>query len=87
MEEALGNLRTMIETAGMASGVRFEAAPERCVLKAFVRRAGDYRQVRALLERHLGPDVPVLYLEVDLCRSELLFEIEGLFTRPALDQP
>ncbi len=83
-EEALFNLTTLIRAAARASGDTFALRPRTSKLKAFVRRASDYPEVRDLLERHLGLHVDVLYLEADLCRSELLFEIEGVVVTPPL---
>lgn len=48
------------------------------LLKVYVRHKDDYPQVRAELERRLGVEHPVLYLLADVCRAELLVEIEGI---------
>lgn len=47
-------------------------------LKAFVRHPGDFGLVREALERAYGTNVPVLTLRADICRTELLVEIEGI---------
>ncbi len=83
-EEAFSNLTTLIGAAARASGDTFALGPRTSTLKAFVRRASDHPEVRDLLQRHLGLRVDVLYLEADLCRSELLFEIEGVVITPPL---
>lgn len=58
------------------------AAPTRLealqLLKVYIRRAADYPYIRAELERRLGTQHAVLYLQADVCRSELLVEIEGI---------
>lgn len=56
------------------------ADPRRSVtmLKAFVRHREDFVLVREALSRAYGPHVPVLVLQADICRAELLVEIEGL---------
>lgn len=81
-KEALSNLTNLIGAAAQASGDTFALGPRTSTLKAFVRRSSDYPEVRNLLERHLGLHVDVLYVEADLCRSELLFEIEGVVVTP-----
>jgi len=48
------------------------------LLKVYVRRRADYPYLRAELERRLGADQAVLYLQADVCRTELLLEIEGI---------
>ncbi len=83
-EETLSNLTTLIGVAAQASGDTFALGPRTSTLKVFVRRASDYPDVRDLLEQNLGPCDDVLYLEADLCRSELLFEIEGVVVSPLL---
>ncbi len=48
------------------------------LLKVYLRNAEDYPQVRAELQQRLGEHHPVLYLLADVCRTELLVEIEGM---------
>lgn len=69
--EALANLRALLERAALPA---FDA---RSPLKVYVRdpRAAD--AVRAVLDRHLDPAVPRLLLQGDVCRRELLVEIDG----------
>lgn len=45
--------------------------------RAYIRHAADYPAVRAVLEESLGPDVPVAYVHADICRADLLVEIEA----------
>jgi chorismate lyase/3-hydroxybenzoate synthase len=47
------------------------------LLKVYVRHAPDAAQVAALLDAQLGPDVPRLLLQAEVCRRELLVEIDG----------
>ena len=83
-EETLDNLKTLIATASESSGVGFRLDPETSVLKAYVRKTSDYQQVCDLLNRHLGASINVLYLEADLCREELLLELDGVVFSPPL---
>jgi len=46
-------------------------------LRAYVKRAEDIPAVRAVCESTLG-DIPALYVHSDVCRDELLVEIEGI---------
>jgi len=52
--------------------------PQYQALKVYVRHPEDLPAVRARLEERLGSALPVLYLQADICREELLLEIEGL---------
>jgi chorismate lyase/3-hydroxybenzoate synthase len=71
LAEVLTNLAALLASADMAAG--FDA---RSTLKVYVRHAADLPRVQALLQQRL-PDVPLLLLHADICRSELLVEIDG----------
>jgi chorismate lyase/3-hydroxybenzoate synthase len=71
LEETLTNLEALLASAGMAAGFDTHSP-----LKTYVRHAADAPRVRAFLQRRL-PGVPVLLLHGDICRSELLVEIDG----------
>lgn len=47
-------------------------------LKVYIRHERDFPVIRAVVERAIGQDVPCLYLLADICRSELLLEIEAV---------
>jgi chorismate lyase/3-hydroxybenzoate synthase len=71
LEETLTNLDALLASAGLPAG--FDAQSP---LKVYVRHEADAPRVRdALLERL--PGVPLLLLHGDICRSELLVEIDG----------
>ncbi|MBR6655154.1 MAG: hypothetical protein IKL20_00935 [Alistipes sp.] len=62
--------------------VRFGCNPydlQYTFLHVFVKNAGDYDEVRAVVEERC-PNVKALYSVADVCRSELLVEIEGILT-------
>ena len=46
-------------------------------LRIYIKNAEDYDQVRATVEE-LYPQVPAIYTVADVCRDELLVEIEGI---------
>ena len=69
--ETMINLDALLANAGMASGFDSHSP-----LKAYVRHPADAQRVREFLGAKL-PGVPVLMLHGDICRSELLFEIDG----------
>ena len=45
-------------------------------LRAYIKRQNDFASVRRICEKYF-PDVPVSYIEADICRDDLLVEIEG----------
>jgi hypothetical protein len=46
------------------------------IVKVYLRNASEAARVTQDLHRRLGPSVPVLVLAADICRSDLLIEIE-----------
>lgn len=71
LEETLTNLEALLASADIAAGFDTQSP-----LKAYVRHPTDAPRVRAFLRQRL-PGVPVLLLHGDICRSELLVEIDG----------
>ncbi|HEX4024034.1 MAG TPA: hypothetical protein VHX52_04920, partial [Steroidobacteraceae bacterium] len=61
-----------------AGGARYGA--ERLLYKVYVRRPGDQPRIEQTLRRELGPIPPLLFLQADICRRELLVEIEAVGT-------
>jgi len=45
-------------------------------LRAYVKRPGDLPSVRRICEAAFGP-IPAVYVQADVCRDELLVELEG----------
>jgi chorismate lyase / 3-hydroxybenzoate synthase len=73
LAETLRNLRVLAGSPEEgAGGVPFRS------LKVYLRHPEHLPAVRQQLEQELGPDLPILYLQADICRRELLLEIEGV---------
>lgn len=70
-DEAVANLRTLLEQAALPAFDAFSP------LKVYVRRPQDAGHIAAALARHLDPSVPRVLLQGDICRRELLVEIDG----------
>ena len=78
--ETLANIRALMEAAGYAVSPS-SAAGEGLLLKAYLRRPADLPAVESALGQAFGK-AGVVYLEADICRSDLLVEIEGLYVPP-----
>ncbi len=76
--EAFANLHALLDRAELPA---FDAHSP---LKVYVRHREDADAVRAVLARHLDPAVPRLLLQGDICRRELLVEIDGWSSLPRL---
>ena len=70
-DEAIANLHALLERAALPA---FNASSP---LKVYVRRPQDIEPIRAALARRLDPAVPRILLHGDICRRELLVEIDG----------
>lgn len=60
--------------------VRFGCKPYElryATLQVFIKHAEDYDEVRQVVEQYYT-DTPIIYSIADVCRSELLVEIEGI---------
>jgi chorismate lyase/3-hydroxybenzoate synthase len=71
LNETLTNLEALLASAGMPAGFDTHSP-----LKTYVRRSTDAPRVREFLQQRL-PGVPVLVMHGDVCRHELLVEIDG----------
>jgi enamine deaminase RidA (YjgF/YER057c/UK114 family) len=47
------------------------------LVRVYIKRHEDYARVRAVCETRLG-ELPIIYVHADVCRPELLVEIEGI---------
>src|SRR5690606_25969625 len=79
-EQAIDNIQNLISRENFARhGVPGAGAHLRDLAKirVYVKRPEDYAKCRAICERRFGP-LPTIYAQADVCRSELLVEIEGV---------
>jgi chorismate lyase / 3-hydroxybenzoate synthase len=75
LKETLANLRALLKAAGTETPWQPQG------LKAYLRHPEDLEVVRAALERELGRETPALYLQGDICRTDLSVEIEAVYRR------
>jgi chorismate lyase/3-hydroxybenzoate synthase len=73
LNETLANLDSLLDAAGSMLSLGAMSP-----LKVYVRHASDVQAVRELLRARLGDKVPLVLLQGDVCRRELLLEIEGV---------
>ncbi|MBO1337178.1 FkbO/Hyg5 family chorismatase [Streptomyces sp. VRA16 Mangrove soil] len=83
-QETLANIGHLISRDNLApQGARGDHdLKDLRLVKAYVRREADMDEVRAVCEETLGSGVEVRYLNVAVCRDDLLVEIEGLVPGP-----
>ncbi len=83
LAELKTNLRALI---GNALSLHFPGlAPEQCRpegYKLYLRDRGLLETLRAQLPQYFAADAPLLLLEGDICRRELLVEVEASYSLP-----
>jgi chorismate lyase/3-hydroxybenzoate synthase len=76
--ETVANVLAVIAQAQRA-GFDAAGAHARLLLKAYLRDPRDLPMVRNCLRHAFGPATKVLYLEADICRKDLLLEVEAVY--------
>jgi chorismate lyase/3-hydroxybenzoate synthase len=75
--ETLRNLESLIDHANHYSLLPI---PKRAaLLKIYIRQPSHFEFIRQYLKNELDAGVPMIFLQSDICRSNLLLEIEGLW--------
>lgn len=75
-KETLANLEVLIAEANRTIGkAAFDL--RNVFLRVYVRHATDLSSIQNEIHRHLGKSVKALYVQADICRQELLLEIEA----------
>ncbi|MBS7458745.1 pteridine-dependent deoxygenase [Coralloluteibacterium stylophorae] len=74
--ETLVNLQSLVDAGRTADAARAERLQARAILKVYVREPAQAAAIEALLRERL-PDAPLLLFAADICRSDLLLEIDG----------
>ena len=74
--EALRNIEIVVAQANTKSRLGGFATCDLC-LKVFIRHKENLETVARVLREHLGGSAQVTFLQADICRAELLVEIEA----------
>jgi len=80
--EILVNLDALLEEANRVVGKR-RYSLDGLKFKVYVRRRRDLETIQSALSASLRPAAPILYLQADVCREDLLVEIEATGETPA----
>jgi enamine deaminase RidA (YjgF/YER057c/UK114 family) len=79
--ETLANLDALVEEANRVVGKR-RYSLDGLKFKVYVRRPRDLETIQSALSASLRPAAPILYLQADVCREDLLVEIEATGETP-----
>lgn len=77
LQETLRNINNLLRHTATKKNIAGKNKP--ILLKVYLRDAADLEVVRNTITEHFGIQTPILYLEGDICRRELLLEIEGIY--------
>ncbi|MFH0935143.1 MAG: hypothetical protein V1879_08050, partial [Pseudomonadota bacterium] len=76
--ETLLNIRTLLQ-----HGPHYDPARGRMLLKVYVRHEHDLAMVQSRVQAEFGSSCKAVYLHSNICRSDLLLEIEGAYFNDA----
>jgi chorismate lyase/3-hydroxybenzoate synthase len=76
--ETLLNIRALLQQTP-----HYDPAQGRMLLKVYLRHPGDLAMVQAKVQAEFGPACKAVYLHSNICRSDLLLEIEGAYFNDA----
>jgi len=75
-EEAITNVELVVEQAQKTHGTAPRAVGDQTFVRAYLRNAADWSRVSALLKAR-WPDASIMGVAGDICRKELLVELEA----------
>jgi len=78
LRESLRNVRSLLDEGHRLMGDARAQLDGDGILKVYIRDPEDYEQIRATLEAESPADIPRIYLQGDICRENLLTEIDGI---------
>lgn len=78
--ESIRNIQAVLKRAGSVCGVDLLSHPHHAAFKVYVRNPHHFSGIRGALYESSLPVHHCIFLQSDLCRRELLMEIEGLIT-------
>jgi chorismate lyase / 3-hydroxybenzoate synthase len=76
--ETLLNIRTLLQQIP-----HYDPKQGHLLFKIYLRHADDLPMVRAKVQAEFGPSCETVYLQSNICRSDLLLEIEGAYFNDA----
>lgn len=77
VRESMANVSILIDQANKVRHARFPCELADVSYRLYLRRAADLPAIRGEFERIAGPEAVAVYVLADVCRHELLVEIEG----------
>ena len=80
LDETFHNIEALVESTAADEQTRFRSLTDIDHLKVYLRRAADMDIAREFVERRIGAGAQAIYLVGDVCRRELLVEVEAVLS-------
>jgi chorismate lyase/3-hydroxybenzoate synthase len=79
--EIIHNLNALIVQTEQLHGVTRGQWCGQALFKIYIRHPAHFATIRDILKEQLPSHIQILYLQGEMCRSELLLEIEGILSQ------
>jgi enamine deaminase RidA (YjgF/YER057c/UK114 family) len=76
LEVTIENIRAL---SGRENITRYNGSSDQLKyqwIRVYIKHMDDFEMVRSICQEHFG-DIPAIYLQADICRDDLLVEIEA----------
>jgi chorismate lyase/3-hydroxybenzoate synthase len=78
LSESLRNVQSLLEEGYRLTGDSHAKLDDQGLLKVYIRNRADRDLIRQTLDAEAPAEIPRIYLEGDICRENLLTEIDGI---------
>jgi chorismate lyase/3-hydroxybenzoate synthase len=78
LRESLRNVRALLDEGRRLMGDSRARLDRDGLLKVYIRNSADFGLIRDAFESATAADIPRIYLQGDICRENLLTEIDGI---------
>jgi chorismate lyase/3-hydroxybenzoate synthase len=78
LRESLRNVNSLLEEGHRLMGDSHARLDSNGILKVYIRHPADFELIRRTLEAEAPAEIPRIYLQGDICRANLLTEIDGI---------
>ena len=82
LKETLKNLESLITNCKIQSDIHINRLEDLSLVTVYLRHEADYPMVKQYLDSILDFQIPIIYLNGDICRSDLSLEIEAIYMGP-----
>lgn len=77
-QETLDNIQALVAQVNSLHDTRFNGLQSLSHLKVYVRHSNDIETIKSIIEESVKLNADIIYLEAEICRDDLLVEIEGV---------